>query len=114
LDAITDSGTQLVVLVWIGILATAWLLLNRERNPRDRRPPIVAVQKHGRVYYVRKDVLDASESADQANHSLNHDRPARSHRPTDQNARDTRQHIAYATVLAVVISLLTGVALFGQ
>lgn len=114
LDAITDSGTQLVILIWVGLLATAWLVLHRDRNPDNRRPPIVGVQKHGRIYYVRKDELDASEAAGQANRPTNHDWPTRAHRSTESDERGKRQQITNAAALAVITSLLAGVALFGQ
>jgi hypothetical protein len=45
--------------LWTVLLACAWLILVRSDAPPDDPETVVGVQRHGRTYFIRRDMLDS-------------------------------------------------------
>jgi len=114
----TISGTGgfelIIVMLWLVAVTAVWLFLSRGASRDNRRPPIVGVQKHGRIYYVRKDVLDASEALSQPNRSTSRAWPGQVSGRGEQTGRDQRQRVVRTIILMAIASLVAGVVLTGQ
>jgi hypothetical protein len=47
------------LVLWTVLLACAWLILVRSDAPPDDPETVVGVQRHGRTYFVRREMLDS-------------------------------------------------------
>lgn len=52
-----ETADVITLTAWALAFGAGWLLLSRARMRDDRRPPIVGVQRRGRVYFMRRDAL---------------------------------------------------------
>jgi hypothetical protein len=109
----TLTSTQIIiVLAWLALFAGAWLLLTRERRSDNDPDPIVGVQRGGRTYYVRKELLDRASARSSP---AGTDWLGRQDEPYRSCGRNLRHRLSVRTMLGItaVASLIAGAVLLG-
>jgi hypothetical protein len=116
LDMSITSTQMIIGLVWVGMLAVAWLVLMYGRDSDDRRPPVVGVQRHGRTYFVRKDTLDRIDTPGQENCGSDSSWTGGTHRFATRRGKrvEHRRRVIDTVVLTALASVIAGIVLFGQ